>query len=346
MDTHERLAERFEEHRPHLRAVAYRMLGSLSEADDAVQESWLRFSRSDTSGVENLGGWLTTVVARVSLDMLRSRKSRREESLNAYMPDPIVSLESTIDPEQEAILADSIGFALLIVLETLPPAERLAFVLHDVFAMPFEEIAPIVGTLPGRGAPAREPGPPAGGWARAVPDADLARQREAVDAFLAAVRGGDFDALVAGCRAPRRPRCRASGRAGRPPRRAGGGEAGARLFGARRAWSHRAAGARERSRGARVVASRRAAVFGLGLHGCAGEDRRDRRVRHPGASRPARPAPLGLVAVHGLGMADLVILGATTHGNALGRTPAAGNRDEGELWPRRAPPVRPSLVIH
>jgi RNA polymerase sigma-70 factor, ECF subfamily len=197
MDTHDRLAERFEEHRSHLRAVAYRMLGSLSEADDAVQESWLRFSRSDASDIENLGGWLTTVVARVSLDMLRSRKSRREESLNAYMPDPIVSLESTIDPEQEAILAESIGVALLVVLETLPPAERLAFVLHDVFAMPFEEIAPIVGRSPAAARQLASRARRRVAGARALPDADLARQREAVDAFLAAARGGDFDALVA-----------------------------------------------------------------------------------------------------------------------------------------------------
>src|SRR5262249_47137877 len=145
MDEHEGLAERFEANRTHLRAVAYRMLGSLSDADDAVQESWLRLSRSDTSGVENLRGWLTTVVARVCLDMLRSRRSRREEPLGAHAPDSIASRQDGIDPEQEALLAESVGLALLVVLETLAPAERLAFVLHDMFAVPFDQIAPIVG---------------------------------------------------------------------------------------------------------------------------------------------------------------------------------------------------------
>src|SRR5437660_7279135 len=148
MDEHEWLAEQFEGHRTHLRAVAYRMLGSQAEADDAVQESWLRLSRSDTSDVKNLGGWLATVVARVCLDMLRSHKSRREEPLEASMPEPIMSREGGIDPEQEALLADSVGLALLIVLDTLAPAERLAFVLHDIFAMPFDEIAPIVERSP------------------------------------------------------------------------------------------------------------------------------------------------------------------------------------------------------
>src|SRR5712692_10222984 len=145
MDEHEWLAEQFEANRSHLQAVAYRMLGDLTEADDAVQESWLRLSRSDTSGVQNLRGWLTTVVARVCLDMLRSRSSRREESLGAHVPDPIVSREGGTDPEHEALLGESVGLALLVVLETLAPAERLAFVLHDMFAVPFDEIAPIVG---------------------------------------------------------------------------------------------------------------------------------------------------------------------------------------------------------
>src|SRR6266480_1716682 len=145
MDEHEWLAEQFEAYRTHLRAVAYRMLGSVSEADDAVQESWLHLSRSDTSGVENLGGWLTTVVARVCLDMLRARNARREEPLGVHVPDPLVSRADEIDPEHEALLADSVGLALLIVLDTLSPAERLAFVLHDIFGVPFEEIAPIVG---------------------------------------------------------------------------------------------------------------------------------------------------------------------------------------------------------
>src|ERR671934_3041343 len=197
MDQQEWLARQFEEHRPHLRAVAYRMLGSLSEADDAVQEVWLRLSRSDTSEVENLKGWLTTVVARVCLDMLRSRKARPEESVGAQLPEPTVSHEAAIDPENEALLADSVGLALLVVLDRLNPAERLAFVLHDMFAVPFEEIAPIVGRsaeatrqLASR-ARRRVPGASPG------PDADLTRQREVVDAFFAAARGGDFDALVA-----------------------------------------------------------------------------------------------------------------------------------------------------
>src|ERR671911_298434 len=148
MDEQDWLAQRFEEHRSHLRAVAYRVLGSLSEADDAVQEAWLRLSRSDTSGIENLGGWLTTVVGRVCLDMLRSRKSRREEPLGARLPEPIISREDGIDPEHEALVTDSVGLALLVVLETLAPAERLAFVLHDIFAVPFDEIAPIVDRSP------------------------------------------------------------------------------------------------------------------------------------------------------------------------------------------------------
>src|SRR4051812_35919398 len=177
MNEHEWLVERFEANRTYLRAVAYRMLGSLSEADDAVQEAWLRLSRSDTSGVENLGGWLTTVVARVCLDMLRSRKSRREQPLGALLPEPIVSRADAIDPEHEALLADSVGLALLVVLETLAPAERLAFVLHDMFAVPFDEIAPIVGRSPtatrqlaSRARRVRGAAP--------VPDTDLTRQRE------------------------------------------------------------------------------------------------------------------------------------------------------------------------
>jgi RNA polymerase sigma factor (sigma-70 family) len=190
------LAERFEEKRTHLRAVAYRMLGSVSEADDAVQEAWLRLSRSDTSSVENLGGWLTTVVARVCLDMLRSRQSRREEPFDAQAPEPIVSREDGIDPEHEALLGDSVGLALLVVLETLAPAERVAFVLHDMFDLPFDEIAPIVGRSPDA---ARQLASRARRRVRGatVPDADLTRQREVVDAFLAASRGGDFDALLA-----------------------------------------------------------------------------------------------------------------------------------------------------
>jgi RNA polymerase sigma-70 factor (ECF subfamily) len=191
------LADRFEEQRPHLRAVAYRMLGSLSEADDAVQEAWLRLNRSDAGAIDNLGGWLTTVVGRVSLDMLRSRTSRREEPLGVRVPEPLIDREDGGDPEHEALLADSVGLALLVVLETLSPPERLAFVLHDMFSVPFDEIAPIVGRSPDAArqlasrARRRVRGVPT------VPDADLARQREVVDAFVAAARDGDFDGLVA-----------------------------------------------------------------------------------------------------------------------------------------------------
>jgi RNA polymerase sigma factor (sigma-70 family) len=197
VDESDLLAKPFEENRAHLRAVAYRMLGSLSEADDAVQEAWLRLSRSDTSGVKNLGGWLTTVVARVCLDMLRSRKSRREESLGAHMPDPIVSRADGIDPEHQALLADSVGLALLVVLETLAPAERLAFVLHDMFAVPFDEIAPIVGRSPTAARQLASRARRRVRGAASAPDSDLSRQREVVDAFVAAARGGDFDALLA-----------------------------------------------------------------------------------------------------------------------------------------------------
>src|SRR5436309_11814993 len=197
MNEHELLAREFEANRNRLRAVAYRMLGSMSEAEDAVQECWLRLSRSDTSGVQNLGGWLTTVVARICLDMLRSRNSRREESLEASVPEPITSRESGIDPEQEALLADSVGLALLVVLDTLNPAERLAFVLHDIFAVPFDEIAPIVGRSPTAARQLASRARRRVQGAATAPDVDLTRQREVVDAFLAASRGGDFDALLA-----------------------------------------------------------------------------------------------------------------------------------------------------
>jgi RNA polymerase sigma factor (sigma-70 family) len=197
VDEDERLAESFEEHRTHLRAVAYRMLGSLSGADDAVQESWLRLSRSDTAEIENLRAWLTTVVARVSLDMLRSRKSRREEPLGPHVPEPIVSRADGVDPEHEALLADSVGLALLVVLETLAPPERLAFVLHDMFAVPFDEIAPLLERSPAATRQLASRARRRVRGAAPAPDADLTRQREVVDAFLAAARDGDFDALVA-----------------------------------------------------------------------------------------------------------------------------------------------------
>ncbi len=197
MDDQAWLTERFEEQRPRLRAVAYRMLGSLSEADDAVQESWLRLSRTQTSDVENLAGWLTTVVARVSLNMLRTRKSRGEESFDVHMPDPIISREDRGHPEREALLADSVGLALLVVLDTLMPAERLAFVLHDMFAVPFEEIAPMIDRSPAAARQLASRGRRRVQGAATVPDPDLSRQRVVVDAFFAAARDGDFDALIA-----------------------------------------------------------------------------------------------------------------------------------------------------
>ena len=197
MDEHEWLTKRFEEHRPHLRAVAYRLLGSLNEAEDAVQDAWLRLSRSDTSGVENLGGWLTTVVARVCLNMLQARTSRREEPMDAHGPEPIVSGADGTDPEHEALLADAVGPALLVVLDTLAPAERVAFVLHDVFAVPFEEIAAIVGRSPAAARQLASRARRRVQGAATVPDADHTRQRTVVDAFLAAAHGGDFHALLA-----------------------------------------------------------------------------------------------------------------------------------------------------
>jgi RNA polymerase sigma-70 factor, ECF subfamily len=197
MDEREWLAERFEEHRTHLRAVAYRMLGSLSEADDAVQEAWLRLSRSDAGEIENLGGWLTTVVARVSLSTLRSRTTRREQPFGDHFPDPIIDPADGTDPEHEALLADSVGLALLVVLETLSPAERLAFVLHDMFAVPFDEIASIVDRSPAATRQLASRARRRVQGERIAPDPDLGRQREVVDAFLAASREGDFEALVA-----------------------------------------------------------------------------------------------------------------------------------------------------
>ena len=197
MADQEWLAGRFEEHRSRLRAVAYRMLGSLSEADDAVQDTWIRLSRSNADEVENLGGWLTTVVARVCLNMLRSRQTRREEPFGPHVPEPIIDPVAGVDPEHEALLADSVGLALLVVLETLAPAERLAFVLHDMFAVPFDQIAPIVERSPdaarqlaSRARRRVQGSSPAG-------DADPEQQRQVVEAFLAAAREGDFDALVA-----------------------------------------------------------------------------------------------------------------------------------------------------
>jgi RNA polymerase sigma factor (sigma-70 family) len=198
MDDNQWLADRFEEHRARLRAVAYRILGSLSDADDAVQETWLRLSRAGADEVGNLGGWLTTVVARVCLNMLRSRGRRRERSLGLRLPDPVVSPEGALQPDEEALLAEGVGLALLVVLDTLSPAERIAFVLHDLFDLPFEEIAPLVGRSE---AAARQLASRARRRVRGaeppVPDPDLARQRAVVDAFFRAARGGDLEGLVA-----------------------------------------------------------------------------------------------------------------------------------------------------
>ena len=191
------LADQFEANRAHLRAVAYRMLGSLSEADDAVQEAWLRLSRADAAAIGNLGGWLTTVVGRVCLDMLRARRTRREEPMGDRLPEPIVDAEAGVDPEHEALLADSVGLALLVVLETLSPPERLAFVLHDMFAVPFDEIAPIVGRSPDAARQLASRGRRRVRGTPSMPDTDLERQREVVRAFLAAARGGDFEGLLA-----------------------------------------------------------------------------------------------------------------------------------------------------
>jgi RNA polymerase sigma-70 factor, ECF subfamily len=197
-DQQQWLAERFEEHRPRLRAVAYRMLGSLSEADDAVQDAWLRVSRADTSEVENLGAWLTTIVARVSLNLLRSRKTRREASLDdVHVPDPIISPVDGTDPEHEALLADSVGLALLVVLETLTPPERLAFVLHDMFGVPFEQIAPIVDRSSDAARQLASRARRRVRGAAPMPDADLGAQWEVVEAFLAAAHEGNFDGLLA-----------------------------------------------------------------------------------------------------------------------------------------------------
>jgi RNA polymerase sigma-70 factor, ECF subfamily len=197
MDERDWLAERFQEHRPRLRAVAYRMLGSTGEADDAVQEAWIRLSRSDADAIENLEAWLVTTVGRVALNMLRSRRTRREESLEARLPDPIVDSLDGVDPEHEALIADSVGLALLVVLETLTPAERLAYVLHDMFAIPFDEIGAIVGRSPEATRQLASRGRRRIRGVDPLPDADPAAQQQVVDAYLAAAREGDFDGLVA-----------------------------------------------------------------------------------------------------------------------------------------------------
>ena len=197
MDERDWLAERFQEHRPRLRAVAYRMLGSTSEADDAVQEAWIRLSRSNAGEIDNLEAWLVTAVGRVALNMLRARRTRREEPLDAHLPDPLVDRADGIDPEHEALLADSVGLAMLVVLETLTPAERLAYVLHDMFSVPFDEIGAILDRSPDAARQLASRGRRRIRGADTTPDADPAAQQEVVEAFLAAARDGDFDALVA-----------------------------------------------------------------------------------------------------------------------------------------------------
>jgi RNA polymerase sigma-70 factor (ECF subfamily) len=191
------LAAQFEEHRPHLRRVAYRMLGTIDDSDDAVQEAWLRLSRTDSAAIENLGGWLTTVVGRVCIDMLRARRARHEDSVGSWLPEPVVTVGDESDPEQEALLADSVGLALLVVLETLTPAERLAFVLHDMFGMPFDEIAPIVERTPAATRQLASRARRRVRGAKPESDAGLPEQRQVVDAFLAAARDGDFEGLIA-----------------------------------------------------------------------------------------------------------------------------------------------------
>jgi RNA polymerase sigma factor (sigma-70 family) len=197
MDERDRLAERFQQHRPRLRAVAYRMLGSTSEADDAVQEAWIRLSRSNAGEIDNLEAWLVTAVGRVALNMLRARKRRREEPIDAHLPDPIVDPADGIDPEHEALLADSVGLALLVLLETLTPAERLAYVLHDLFSVPFDEIGAILDRSPDAARQLASRGRRRIRGADTTPAADAAARQEVVEAFLAAARDGDFDALVA-----------------------------------------------------------------------------------------------------------------------------------------------------
>ena len=296
MDERDWLAERFEEHRTHLRGVAYRMLGSLSEADDAVQEAWLRLSRSDADEIENLGGWLTTVVGRVSLNMLRSRKSRREDPFAVHLPEPIVDRADGTDPEHEALVADSVGLALFVVLETLSPAERLAFVLHDIFAVPFDEIAPIVDRSP---EAARQLASRARRRVRAenaTPDVDLDGQREVVEAFLAASRDGDFDRLVAVLDPDVVLRADFGPAGSREIRGADGGHRpGQVLFAAR---ARHEAGARQRRRGTGHDA-RRPALLGRGVHGPTRKNRRDglvRRPRPPPRAGPVDPR-LGLLPI-------------------------------------------------
>ena len=299
MGEHRALAEEFEANRRHLQSVAQRMLGSTSEADDAVQEGWLRLSRSDTSDVANLRGWLTTVVARVCLDMLRSRKSRREESLDARVSELIVRPDAGMNPEREAVIADSVGLALLVVLETLTPAERVAFVLHDMFDLSFDEIAPIVGRSPTAARQLASRARRRVQGAESAPAADHARRRKIVDAFLAASRSGNFEAL--------RPARTVEGPGRASPRRRGGRKDGGREASGRRTkarpgapWRSGGSGKPLRSRGRRPTCPHQwrtrtrlgawwPAARRLQLHDRSRQDRQSRPHRGPRAPPPPRP---------------------------------------------------------
>ncbi len=291
MDERAWLTERFEEHRTRLRAVAYRMLGSLSEADDAVQDAWLRVSRADTSSVENLAGWLTTVVARVCLNMLRKRESRREEPLDVHIPDPIISREDRGDPEQEALLADSVGLALLVVLDTLTPAERLAFVLHDMFAVPFEEIAPMIERSPAAARQLASRARRRVQGAAPAPDPDLSAPARCCRRVLRRCPRRKLRRAHLGAPPRRRATCRRRPGARPPdrrdPRRASRGRTSGHRHAAR---SVRATGVDQRSRRSRRRCGR-PVVLGHGLHCRAREDRQYRRAlrpRTPGRSRSPR----------------------------------------------------------
>jgi RNA polymerase sigma-70 factor (ECF subfamily) len=288
MATAERLAEQFEAHRPHVRAVAYRMLGSVSEAEDAVQEAWIRLSRSDVSGVDNLRGWLTTVVARVCLDMLRTRASRREDPLDVHVPDPIIRAISRRDegPETDAMLADSVGLALLVVLEKLEPAERLAFVLHDVFGMTFEEIAPIVdrSVVATRQLASRARRRVQG--QAPTSDADLRKQRPVVDAFLAAVQAGDFEALVAVLDPDIVLRADGGALLGLSRVVRGANAVAAQARDVLEERSVQSARTRQRPSWVRVAPPRRPPVCRDRLHDCRRQGRRD---GYPGRSRASQP---------------------------------------------------------
>lgn len=285
MDEQQWLAERFEKHRGHLRAVAYRMLGGAPDADDAVQEAWLRVSRSDTSDVDNVGGWLTTVVARVCLNMLRSRRVRSQQALDEVIHRPLLDGEPTIDPEQEALLADTMGLALLVVLDQLPPAQRVAFVLHDMFDLPYDEIAPIVDRSPDAARQLASRARRRVRGSSAALDADLSRQREIVEAFLAASRDGQFNALIAMLDPDVVLRADAAAAQIGAPRELRGAHAVADIFsGGARAATASTPGWRHRRR----LDVRGTATGRVQLHRQQGKDRRDRSACRSRTPQPAR----------------------------------------------------------